>query len=317
MNRDSYTNGALGHQVDQESSVGPSRREFMSALGSAAVLTALAGKGTSAQTTEGPLNIARVAIPMARTMQSENKISALNDGFIPENSFDRSHALYALRTWPESGERANWVQYEWAEPVNVNKVEVYWAVDRPRPAAIPGSAWQQIKAPESYRILHWNGNDFVPVVRPQGLGVAPDTFNITTFEPVLTSKLRLEVIPQSKQPAGILEWRVFNYGPAPELPPIVDAGVDRSVVSNGRTYLSGKATWLHDSSHNRARWMKTSGPGNVIFDAANLLATAAAFTAPGDYVLALQTSGKAGPSPSINVHVESVDSSLHCDVRAH
>ncbi|MGA2730014.1 MAG: hypothetical protein ABSE96_19565, partial [Terracidiphilus sp.] len=130
MDRDSCTKSAAGHPVDQQSSVGPNRREFMGALGSAAVLTALAGRGVSAQTAEGAVNVARVAIPTARTIQSENKISALNDGFLPANSFDRSHALYALWTWNESGDRTNWVQYEWGEPVNINKVEVYWAVDR-------------------------------------------------------------------------------------------------------------------------------------------------------------------------------------------
>src|SRR4029077_6089460 len=118
----------------------------------------------------------------------------------------------------------------------------------------------------------------VPVVRPQGLGVAADSFNSTTFKPVSTSKLRLEVIPQANQRAGILEWRVFNYGPAPALPPVVDAGVDRSVVSDGRTYLSGRATWLRDSSDNGVRWMKSSGPGAVSFAAANSLATTAAFS---------------------------------------
>jgi DUF1680 family protein len=276
----------------------------MGALGSAAVLTALAGRGVSAQTAEGAVNVARVAIPTARTIQSENKISALNDGFLPANSFDRSHALYALWTWNESGDRTNWVQYEWGEPVNVNKVEVYWAVDRPRAAAIPGSALPQIQTPESYRILYWNGSDFAPVERPQGLGIAPDAFNATVFEPVLTSKLRLEVVPQSNRPAGILEWRVFNYGPVPALPPVVDAGVDRSVVSDGNTYLSGKATWLKDSPKNNARWVKTDGPGTVAFAAANSLVTTAAFSEPGEYVLALQASDAKGASPSIHVHVE-------------
>jgi DUF1680 family protein len=237
-------------------------------------------------------------------MQSENKISALNDGFLPEDSFDRSHPLYALWTSPESGDRASWVQYEWGEPVNVNRVEVYWAVDRPRPAAIPGSGRPQIQTPESYRILYWNGSDFAPVERPQGLGIATDTFNVTVFEPVLTSKLRLEVVPQTNRPAGILEWRVFNYGPVPALPPVVDAGVDRSVVSDGNTYLSGKATWLKDSPKNNARWVKTDGPGTVAFAAANSLVTTAAFSEPGEYVLALQASDAKGASPSIHVHVE-------------
>lgn len=247
-------------------------------------------------------------------MQSENKISALNDGFVPENSFDRSHALYALWTWSESGERSTWVQYEWDEAVHIDKVDVYWAVDRPRPAAIPGSGNAQISVPESYRIFYWNGKDFAPVAQPEGQGTAADTFNATVFEPVRTNKLRLEVVLQSNRPAGILEWRVFNYGPAPELPPVVDAGVDRSVVSDGRTYLSGKATWLKDSSTNRARWVKTSGPGVVTFAVADALVTTAAFSEPGDYVLALQASGARGEPRSINVHVEPAPPAQRLDV---
>ena len=246
-------------------------------------------------------------------MRSENKISALNDGIAPENSFDRSHAIYTL--WSQSPEdRAAWVQYEWSEAVKIEKVEIYWAVDHPRPAAIPGSAWQQVMAPESYRILYWNGSDFVPVAQAQGLGVAPDTFNATTFEPVSTSRLRLEVTPQASHPAGILEWRVFNYGVAPDLPPVVDAGVDRSVVSDGRTYLSGRAIWLRDSSDNSARWMKATGPGAVTFASASSLVTTASFSAPGDYVLALQASGRQSPPPSIDVHVEPAPPADRLDV---
>jgi len=246
-------------------------------------------------------------------MRSENKISALNDDIAPENSFDRSQPRYTVWS-PSPEDRADWVQYEWSEAVKIQKVEVYWAVDHPRPAAIPGSAWQLVMAPESYRILYWNGSDFVPVAQAQGLGVAPDAFNTTTFEPVSTSRLRLEVTPQSNHPAGILEWRVFNYGVAPDLPPVVDAGVDRSVVSDGHTYLSGRAIWLRDSSDNSARWMKASGPGDVSFAAANSLATTASFSTPGDYVLALQASGKQGPPPSINVHVEPAPPADRLDV---
>ena len=98
-----------------------------------------------AQSPDQALNIARVAIPSSLTVMSENKISALNDGFVPENSFDRSHGLYALhRDWPSEAAKS-WVQYDWSEPVNVNKVEVYWAVDRPRPGRIAGQrSWRRI-----------------------------------------------------------------------------------------------------------------------------------------------------------------------------
>src|SRR5580698_4538317 len=238
----------------------PSRREFLAGAGAAAVWTALGASRSFAQAPENALNIARVAIPTSRFMMSENKISALNDGFTPENSFDRTHALFALWAERSSDKRTSWVQYEWSVPVNINKVETYWAVDHPRPGTLPGSGGPRIQAPVSYTVLYWNGNDFVPVSQPQGLGVALDTFNVTTFEPVKTTKLRLEVAPQPDRLAGILEWRVFNYGSVPVLPPVVDAGVDRSVVSNGQTYLSGKATWLEDSPQNKTRWAKTTGP---------------------------------------------------------
>jgi DUF1680 family protein len=285
----------------------------MTGLGGVAVLNALPVRRASAEMSEGPLNLARVAVPTSQTMRSENKISALNDGVTPENSFDRTHSLYALRS-PSPEDGADWVQYEWSEPVKIEKVDVYWALDRPRPAAIAGSAWPEIKTPQSYRILYWNGNDLVPVAQPQGLGASPDMFNSTTFEPVSTRRLRLEVIPQANHPAAILEWRVFNSGPVPDLPPVVDAGVDRSVVSDGRTYLSGKATWLRDSGDNAVRWSKASGPGSVTLAAANSLATTATFSSPGDYVLALQASGKQGPPPSIKVHVEPAPPADRLDV---
>src|ERR1035441_9531413 len=262
----------------------PSRRKFLVGAGGTAVLGVLSASTTFAKTPQSTLNIARVAVPTSQVMTSENRISSLNDGFTPENSFDRTHALYALWAEPAAGSRTSWVQYEWSEPVSVNKVEIYWAVDRPRAGELPGSYVRRIAAPESYRILSWNGTDFVPVSQPQRLGVALDTFNATTFQPVKTSKLRIEVVDRKDRPAGILEWRVFNYGPVPSLQPVVDAGVDRSVVSDGKTYLSGKVTWLEGSSKNRARWVKTAGPGAVAFADAASPVTTATFSQPGDYL---------------------------------
>jgi uncharacterized protein len=307
------------HNVDptlpnRSPSADPSRREFLAGLGGAAVVTALSGPRVFAQAPDTTLNVARVAAPSSRSLISENKISALNDGFVPADSFDRTHALYSLWVNRSASERDSWVQYEWSEPVSVNKVEVYWAVDRPRPGAIPGSAWPVLQAPQSCRILYWNGNEFAPVSQAQGLGVAPNTFNATTFEPVKTSKLRLEVVPQPDRPAGILEWRVFNYGPAPALPPVVDAGVDRSVVSDGKTYLSGKVSWLQDSPQNMAKWKKSAGPGAVTFASAAAPVTTATFSQPGDYVLALEATGSKGAPHSVNVHVEPAPPADRLDV---
>ncbi len=282
-----------------------SRREFLAGLTGAAVVTAVTGPKGVAQSPDRAINIARVAVPSSFIVSSENKISSLNDGFTPENSFDRSHGVYGVhRDWENESAASPWVQYDWSESVKIDKMEVYWAVDHPRPGALPGSHWPTIHVPQSYRILYWNGSDFVPVNHPQGLGVAADAFNATTFEAVNTSKLRLEVAVEKGAPAGILEWRVYNVGAVPALPPVIDAGVDRSVMLDARTYLAGKVTWLEDSQKNSARWLKTSGPGTVAFVDATAPVTKAKFSAPGEYVLTLTASGSADRSHSIAVHVE-------------
>ena len=262
----------------------PNRREFLAAMAGTAILAGAAAKDLVAQTDKNSVNLARVAVPSSFSTTSENKVSALNDGFAPADSFDRSHGVYALHGSQTVSGLNPWVQYEWNQPVSVNRFEVYWALERPRPGQIPGSGWPSLQVPQSYRILYWNGNDYVPVNQPQGLGVAADTFNATTFEPVKTSKVRLEVLPQQGHPAAILEWRVFNFGPVPMLPPVIDAGVDRSVMMGAKTYLAGKVTWLEDSSKNSARWVKTSGPGSVNFDDEAAPVTRANLSSPGDYV---------------------------------
>ncbi len=279
-----------------------SRRDFIAGLATAGLVTALNGTSAIAQAPRGPVNVARVAIPSSSELNSQNKISSLNNGATPADSFDHSSGLYTL--WADSADgSAPWVQYEWSQPVTIDKVEVYWAVDRPRPAAIPGSSWPRMLVPQTCRILYWNGSAFVPVSTHSGSGISADTFNLTAFEPVKTSKLRLEVIPQTRKPAGILEWRVYNAGPVPSLPPVIDAGVDRSLVLGGHTYLLGKVIWLEDSPANVARWTKTSGPGSVSFANVASPVTTATFSTPGDYVLTLVASGSSDRSHSFNVHV--------------
>ncbi len=302
MNRDQQSIASPGANGESDFSVEPSRREFIAGLTGAGILTALHGSRAAAQSPlSRSINIARVAIPSSFSFASENRISALNDGFSPVNSFDRAHGVYALRR--ESATEEPWVQYEWSEAVQVDKVEIYWAVDRPRPAAIPGSSWPSIHVPKSYRILYWNGSEFVPVEMAQGLAVEADTFNVTTFEAVKTRKLRLEVTAQENQPSGVLEWKVYNFGPVPALPPVIDAGIDRSVVLGGRTYLAGKVIWLEDSQQNVSRWLKTSGPGVVSFANATSPVTTAGFSAPGEYVLTLAASGSEDRTRSFRTRV--------------
>ena len=296
------------------------RRVFLAGIAGATLLAAIDPAEALGQVGGDSVNLAKVALPSSSSTTSENKISTLNDGFAPANSQDKSHGAYEVR--PDFGESAQrrqvprWVQYDWSEPITINQVDLYWGVDAPRPNDPPGSSsTTRMVPPQSYRVLFWNGTGFVPASNAHGLGLAPDTFNTTSFDEVKTDKLRVEIIPEAEHSAGILEWRVYSAGPAPSLPPVVDAGIDRSLVMGGRTYLAGKAVWLQDDRENIARWMKDSGPGTVTFAQANAPVTTATFSSPGDYVLKLTGSGRREHTTSaLRVHVEAAPPEQRLDV---
>ncbi len=84
------------HSAIDDPLLEPSRREFMIGLGGTAAFAALSTRRALAQASGEALNVARVAVPTSLTMASENKISALNDGFAPANSLDRSHPHFAV-----------------------------------------------------------------------------------------------------------------------------------------------------------------------------------------------------------------------------
>ena len=300
---------------EPELNLSVNRRGFLAGIAGTAVVAAWHPATAFAQAADSELNLARVAIPSSLTTTSENKIGALNDGFRPASSRDRQNGSYAIRRGFEEEGPAEWVQYAWTKPVTVSKVDVYWAIDPPRPNGPPGSGYAHMLAPVSYRVLYWNGSDFVPVSNAKGLGLAGDTFNTTSFDQVTTDKLRMEVVPDGIHPAGIIEWRVYNAGAVPSLPPVVNAGIDRSVVMGGRTYLAGKAIWLQDLPENAARWTKASGPGNVVFANASSPVTTATFSAPGDYILTLTGSGKGEQTAgTIHVHAEAAPPRERLDV---
>ena len=286
------------------------RRQFLGAVAGTAVVTALDGSKALAQSGGTNVNLAQIAVPASLYATSENKIGSLNDGFMPTDSHDRTNGIYAIRP---HGEVTQWVQYEWSRPIATSRIEVFWALDRITPPSSANAG--SMVAPASYRVLSWNGSDFVPVANASGLGLAGDIFNATTFDEVRTSKLRLEIVPDGTHTAGILEWRVLNSGPLPSLPPLVNAGIDRSVVLGGKTYLAGKATWLEQKPGNVVRWTRDSGPGSVAFANASAVATTATFSAPGDYVLKLMATGDDGqPASHVSVHVEPAPPKERLDV---
>ncbi|HKD86095.1 MAG TPA: beta-L-arabinofuranosidase domain-containing protein [Terriglobales bacterium] len=258
---------------------GVNRRHFLAGAAGTALVATLGRSRALAAAVDNSItvNLAKVATPSASFTSGDTKLSALNDGFDPRGSRDRSHGAFG--TWPHTAPQ--WVQYEWSRPVTTDRIDIYWWADG-----------QGVAVPASSKIAYWNGSAFVPVANAKGLGLDANSYNTTTFDTVTTDKLRLEITSDGTHAIGILEWKVYSSGLVPLFPPIVEAGVDRSVVLGGKTYLTGKADWLVPPATQQVRWSKASGPGNVAFADASAPETTASFSVPGEYVLELAAFGE-------------------------
>jgi hypothetical protein len=239
---------------------------------------------------DSQVNLAVVAEPSCSYVSGDTSTTALNDENEPRSSRDRRRGSYG--NWPRRG--TQWVQYDWSLPISTKKIDVYWWDDR-----------RGVRLPEACQLLYWNGEDFVPVGNPSGLGVAENQYNTTTFDTVRTTKLRLEIDANDTFSTGILEWKVYDSGKSPDFPPRVNAGVDRVVILGGRTYLNGTIKTLGDKDASAVTWSKISGPGEVAFENAGEPVTTATFSKAGDYVLRL-TAGKEQLSASSTLAVKAV-----------
>ncbi len=72
-------------------------------------------------------NLAAAAKPSASHVSDDTSLAALNDGHSPRNSRDNRRGSYG--NWPRRG--AQWVEYEWTQPIATNKVEIKLAGDVP------------------------------------------------------------------------------------------------------------------------------------------------------------------------------------------
>ena len=238
--------------------------------------------------TDSGVNLAVVAEPSSSYVSGDTALAALNDEYDPPNSRDSRRGSYG--NWPRRA--TQWVQYEWSRPISTKKIDVYWWDDR-----------RGVRLPEACRLLYWNGEDFVPVSNPSGLGIAENQYNTTTFDEVRTSRLRLEIDSNDTYSTGILEWKVYDSGKSPDFPPGVDAGVDRVVILGGKTSLNGAIKTLGGKGASTIAWSKISGPGEVAFENAVEPVTTATFSMAGDYVLKL-TAGKGQLSASSTLSVK-------------
>jgi len=65
-----------------------------------------------------------------------------------------------------------------------------------------------MQVPASYRIVYWDGAAWQDVKNPKGLGKKINQFNTTTFTPVSTNAIGIQMTSKQTSSTGILEWKV-------------------------------------------------------------------------------------------------------------
>lgn len=124
-------------------------------------------------------------------------VEALNDGLLPKDSCD--HDTPRMTWWSHKGS-SEWVQYDFAKPVKVGSVTVWWFDDRRRNGGC--------RIPASVQVQWLDGKEWKPVENQSAGGGDIDRANTLTFTSVTTPALRLQVKLQDGFSGGILEWQV-------------------------------------------------------------------------------------------------------------
>lgn len=154
-------------------------------------------------------NVARVA--PAPTLAGRARLSAsfgpdpdsARDQIEPASSADQESTRW--HWWPHKG-TAEWLQINLAKKARVTAVEVYWFDD---------TGAGQCRLPQSWRLLFRDGDEWREVQSPSGYGTAANLYNRTTFAPVVTESLRMEIQSAEGFAGGIHELRIIGEDEQP------------------------------------------------------------------------------------------------------
>jgi len=144
------------------------------------------------------VNLASKATLTTSYVSPWETLGALNDGFEPTSSGDHLHGAYG--NWQDGvTNQWNWVQYTFAEYYKIARSDVYWWSD--------GGG---IALPYNCYLQYWSisQNNWVKVNNPTDYGFKEDQYNATSFDTILTNKIRLNFV--SLQSQGILEWKIYG-----------------------------------------------------------------------------------------------------------
>lgn len=128
-----------------------------------------------------------------------------NDQMEPRSSSDRNTPYHYW--WQKSGTEAS-IGYRFKQPQKVSAVEVYWL------AFVHYDI--TYKVPEYWKLYYKEGNEWKEVRNSSGYGVEEDCYNRVTFDPIITSELKLVAKLQGPGEGGkpcsggVIEWKVYE-----------------------------------------------------------------------------------------------------------
>lgn len=145
---------------------------------------------TFAQTNLSQLSSTTVTTSRVSEWES---LDAVNDGFTPESSTDRTNSIYG--NWAGEGEYGeyNWVQYDWDFAHQISEVSVYWFTD-----------FGGLLQPTDAYIEYWNGLKWINAGQ---IGHELNKFNKLAVD-FMTSKVRISM--KSSAATGIIEFQVLG-----------------------------------------------------------------------------------------------------------
>ena len=162
------------------------------------------GSGSMAVWLPQELTATRPTMPA--TLASLSKIDAstktsslksIADRLVPKDEFDRSMPYY--HWWPAQA-TTEWMTYEFPEATTVKSSTVYWFDDGP---------WGGCRVPKWWKIYYMDeAGEWQEVQNPDKYETVKGAANTVNFDPVTTTKVKLEVRQPDDNSAGLFEWEV-------------------------------------------------------------------------------------------------------------
>ncbi len=203
-----------------------------------------------------PENVALISQASTDYVSPWENLDAINSGYDnPESSTDRSGPDGIYGNWWSAG-MWRYVQYDFPGPYSIDRSDVYWFTDGGG-LLIPDSTYLQVWDMETEEWVEiWRNWD--------GSGVEENQWNITEFDPVTTTAIRM-YMKSNTESVGIIEWRVwglsaavgYEVAPVERVEPIGENYYDHSTHTfhfNYRVHFEPPNDYYHTDVSATLKW---------------------------------------------------------------